>query len=87
MMQQGVNKAALLEFISTASFVLDDLRLYLDTHPKDQNALDMYSDYQRIRDGAVADYEKYCGPLNQYNIPEDNKWIWVKGPWPWQGEV
>lgn len=41
MMQQGVNKAALLEFISTASFVLDDLRLYLDTHPKDQNALDI----------------------------------------------
>ena len=39
----------LLMQIGHASFAVDDVKLYLDTHPRDQEALDFFYEYNKKR--------------------------------------
>lgn len=80
------DKMRLFEYISKISFVCDDLRLYLDTHPCDQEALCHYKKAQKSRTEALEDYTNKYGPINQYMVDADNYWSWVNDPWPWEGE-
>ncbi|MBH1941685.1 spore coat protein CotJB [Mobilitalea sibirica] len=71
--------------IMATSFVLDDLRLLLDTHPTDQAALEYWEKYERVRNEAVKEYTKCYGPINMYDVDVNNYWTWVNEPWPWEG--
>lgn len=71
--------------ITATSFVLDDLRIYLDTHPYDQEALDYWRKVERVRNEAVEEYTKCFGPINSYKVDVSNRWTWVDEPWPWEG--
>ena len=79
------NKADLMRKINELSFVLDEVRLFLDTHPDCKEALLYYNEYARLRDQAVAEYQSFYGPLRFYDPTDDCKWQWVTGPWPWEG--
>ena len=48
-----------------ASFAVDDIVLYLDTHPDDMNALNYYNYVVRLRKEAVDAYQQQFGPLLQ----------------------
>lgn len=75
----------LLEDLQAAYFVMHDLNLYLDTHPKDQDAIDQYNQYAKYKNELVTYIESRFGPLEMYaENPSQNKWIWSNGPWPWQ---
>ena len=50
------NKNELLKMIMEISFVMDELRLYLDTHPDCQNGLDYYEKQRKIRADYVKEY-------------------------------
>lgn len=78
-------KDKLYACIMATSFVMDDLRLFLDTHPTDQAALDYWERVQRVRHEAVMEYTKCFGPINMYHVDVDKKWDWVDEPWPWEG--
>ena len=53
----------LLQWINVVSFAIDDVKLFLDTHPCDQNALAYFQEYSRMRNEALKEYAKYYGPL------------------------
>ncbi len=58
------------------AFAAWELRLYLNTHPCDQQALQLFRKYARKADqpnyaGAFADD---CG----------DRWNWTEAPWPWE---
>ena len=72
------NKKELLHAIGEASFVLDDLRLYLDTHPDCPEALALFSEFQNRREALVHQYEKSYGALSSYGPNEADTWIWNK---------
>ena len=76
----------LLEQINQVSFAVDDVKLYLDTHPYDEEALEYFRKYSCLRNEAMEDYAKYYGPLTidtaVYSCAE--KWDWINEPWPWQ---
>jgi len=74
----------LLMFISEVSFAIDDVVLYLDTHPEDQQALEYYDTYKKLRHQSVMEYTKLYGPLSDENVISDNYWAWVQSPWPWE---
>lgn len=77
----------LLYAVQMYGFVLDEARLFLDTHPQDQTALEYYSKYGELYRDAVAKYESSCGPLTA-NSPVSTmggKWRWIDGGWPWNG--
>lgn len=80
------NCSALLRKVYEASFAVDDVSLYLDTHPDDQDALNYYQYVSELRKQAMDAYEAQCGPLMIDEVRSDNYWTWVNNPWPWEGE-
>ena len=79
------NRAVLLDKISKAGFVLNDLALYLDTHPTDMNALRHYEYYQRKHEEFIREYESRYSPLTRKMTT--SSWTWLDGPWPWEREL
>lgn len=79
-------KNPLMMRITELSFSMDDLRLFLDTHPECTEALEYFDELQEQRRRAVAEWEAQFGPLTSYgNVDADcGEWKWVCGPWPWQ---
>lgn len=76
----------LLKYIYTSSFALDDIELYLDTHPTDKAALEYYHKCNAIRQQAFKEYTTYFGPLTADSVNSTNKWTWIEDPWPWEME-
>ena len=74
----------LLTRIQELSFAMDELRLFLDTHPECTEALTQYNELQRQRMAAVAEYEARFGPISSYGNPNCDTWDWGLRPWPWQ---
>lgn len=76
---------ALLKRVYEVSFAMDDVVLYLDTHPEDREALNFYHYVSNLRRQAVEAYEAQCGPLMFDQVQDENYWSWVNDPWPWEG--
>lgn len=76
----------LLNRIRALAFATHEVALYLDTHPNHRNALAYYSRMKNELDAATGEYEMTYGPLSQLSpmTNEENGWLWVKQPWPWQ---
>lgn len=75
-----MSKDKLLRRVSSLGFAKYELRLFLDTHPNNNEALEMLKSYNKKYEAVKAEYEKEYGPLtlNGYNSDE-----WLKDPWPW----
>lgn len=78
-------KQQLLHYITEVSFALNDVILFLDTHPDDKEALAYYHKYHKQRMQALNEYESCYGPLLNYNVISENRWTWIDSPWPWEG--
>ena len=81
----GSSREKLFACIEATSFVMDDLRLFLDTHPTDRGALEYWDRVSQVRNEAVLEYTKCFGPIESYRVENDDRWTWVEGPWPWEG--
>ncbi|MGN0436623.1 MAG: spore coat protein CotJB [Wujia sp.] len=79
-------KSELFELINQISFMVDDIALYLNTHPDCKEAIEAYNHFKEIRHEAIKDYTENFGPISKYNVNADNYWCWVNQPWPWEGE-
>ena len=75
------SNTALAELMAL-DFAIDELGLYLTTHPKDQEVLDLYWSYIKLANEGREKYEKMYGPLLQTDITEGG-FIWLDDPWPW----
>lgn len=80
----------LMTKINQIGFYLDDLTLYLDTHDKDTQAIQLYhakvKEYAELRKQFAQKYY----PLSRLCIPyciNDNEstFCWQEGPMPWEG--
>ena len=69
--------------LQTMAFAIQELALYLDTHRKDKEALEMYRAYQKIYAEGRKKYEKEHGPLNHMSTDGDD-YRWLDDPWPWE---
>ena len=85
-------QADLLE-IQKVSFVLDDLRLYLDTHPEDADGLALLKDLLQKRRMLKEDFAQACYPLTPdcmgtvyLQNPDSSCFCWQEGPAPWEGD-
>jgi spore coat protein JB len=73
----------MLEEIKCCAFAIQELTLYLDTHPDDEKALCLHNKYCREYRELTDKYQKMYGPLT--NKFPCNKWRWIEEPWPWEG--
>ncbi len=85
-MNNRPRRSDLLTKINVASFAVNDVTLFLDTHPEDAEALAYFHEYSRMRNEAMMEYAKYYGPLTIDTTMESctDRWNWINEPWPWQ---
>ena len=74
---------ALLELMAL-DFAIDELGLYLTTHPEDQEALQLYWSYIKLAQEGREKYQKLYGPLLQTDLTPDQGFVWLNDPWPWE---
>ena len=81
-----ISKEQLLNRINELSFAVQEMILYLDTHPKDQDALAYFREKERARKEALTLYARMYGPLTIDTADDRSScsWDWVMQPWPWE---
>ncbi len=66
------------------SFAITELTLFLDTHPKDQEVLELLRSYIGLYLAGKERYEKKCGPLTHMEAVQNGEYGWLNSPWPWE---
>ena len=88
MNNNGVHTACgrMLKKLREYDFAIVETVLFLDTHPNNRKALAYYAKLKAERAALASEYEKNVGPITMYGNENVNKWDWIDGPWPWEGE-
>ena len=90
-------RAKLLKEIQEVGFTMDDLLLYLDTHPLDQDALKAFAQARERRYQLTREYSGRFEPLTLCQVcpdtnnktgtftkyPGQKHFTWSDGPLPW----
>lgn len=78
--------------IQQTGFVLDDLRLYMDTHPDDKQGMELLKKFVKAKKALMREFAIQFYPLTPdcmadiYEMnPEMEYYSWVDGPIPWEG--
>ena len=79
-----MNHAEDLRAVDEWSFLADDLKLYLDTHPAAAHALAAPSTALAERSPAVAAFEKEHGALTHDGLLFQQNYDWVDRPFPFE---
>lgn len=82
-----VDRCKLLKQIQMYEFAINDVVLFLDSHPTNKNALSYYEKHRDLHQEAVKRYEAMYGPLTVFGNQNCNYWTWVNNPWPWELEA
>lgn len=84
-------QAKLLQ-IQKVGFMLDDLRLYLDTHENDKEALNLLKEKMKLKKKLMSEFARQFYPLTAACIeeiyrenPESQCDCWMEGRIPWEG--
>lgn len=78
----GVPKTPLGE-LQALDFCVVELGLYLDTHPNDSEALELYRAFQLAYKEKREAYVRRYGPLSTQDIVDSDEYNWISDPWPW----
>ena len=87
-MKQNRSRCQLLGEINEVSFAVNDLHLYLDTHPCDERALMLCRKMVKERKELLEKYAQNFGPLtiDCTDMSESESWKWMEQPFPWERE-
>lgn len=69
--------------LQALEFVLQELALYLDTHPSDGEAFELFRQYAALEQEARSSFVAVGGPVSRGETAECKNWAWAKDPWPW----
>lgn len=72
----------LMRAIMEADFFAQDLKLYLDTHPDDSRAVEMFREAVRQSKACKAAFEDSFYPLVADSAGINGTWDWPNGVWP-----
>ena len=69
-------------------FASYDLQLFLDTHPDDAKAMELFCQINATIESLKSDFENMYGPLTAKGASGDLPFMWVSDdlPWPWMKE-
>lgn len=82
--KDAVGNSALAELMAL-DFAIDELGLYLTTHPEDTEVLNLYWSYIKLGREGREKYEAQYGPLMQTDLTPGS-FKWLDDPWPWELE-
>jgi hypothetical protein len=80
-----MERNSLLKQLMAIDFYIEELNLYLDTHPRDQRAIQLINTAVANARILREEYERLCGPLTTFNTLNNGpEWRWIESPWPWE---
>jgi spore coat protein JB len=82
-----MEKTNLLNQLQNYHFAAYDMLLYLDTHPNDKKAFQMFKDLVKKYQALKNEYEQNYGPLSAFASANSNQFDWIESPWPWEKEA
>ena len=74
----------LMRELQSVCFCMDELRLFLDTHPDCAEALTLFNEYAEKRKELVKHYNAEISPLGGYNSEDTDHWRWADNS-AWKG--
>ena len=81
-----LSRQELMQKITEYKFAINDMALFLDTHPCDEKALKYHNEYVCEFKKLKEQYENKYGPLSiEADVDSWDKWVFDK--WPWEKEV
>lgn len=88
MMNRDCSREQLLRQIDEVSFAVNDIHLFLDTHPCDEKAMEYYREMAEKRRELMKKYAKMYGPLTVDDaiFSDSATWQWMEQPFPWEQE-
>ena len=85
-MKNEMNKMELLKQISAAKFMMEDLGLFLNTHPTDKETIVEYNYYVKEWRALKETYEMNFSMLSDDSL-SSYPWQWINEPWPWENDA
>lgn len=86
-MSSDMDRLDLLQEIAALDFIIIELNLYLNTHPRDCEALSKFNETMaEVRDLKAA-YDRNFGMLTSQDSYSSCPWEWLAEPWPWEYEA
>lgn len=83
------NREEMMSRLAAVSFALNDLTLYLDTHPDCPKGIDLFYRLLEERLTLLSDFTSHFYPLTQTSMItgnyDQNQYGWTEGPMPWEG--
>ena len=82
-----LSQSQLLDYIHVVSFAVNDITLFLDSHPEHPEALAYFQEHSKLRNAALRECARRFGPLtiDTANEASSNSWEWIHQKWPWEG--
>ena len=80
------DRNGLIRTIQSYYFAINDLALYLDVHPQNRLAIELYNKYVDNLNLAMKQYSAAYGPLLLFNDKSNNNYFEWNKKWPWEGE-
>jgi spore coat protein JB len=78
----------MLHDVNKYYFALHEMRMYLDNFPEDQEAISLFTNFQRSYTKAKREYEKRFDALDiEAENLDTSPWNWTVGRWPWEGDM
>jgi len=82
-----MDRDQMLRQMTAEQFAAFDVQLYLDTHPNDIIAMEMFNNYHKNFAEFKKQYESMYGPINSDSAVKNDQWMWIDSPWPWEMEA
>ena len=70
--------------LQALSFAMQELTLYLDTHPEDTEAAELLASYVKLYRQGTERVQQQYGPMRHTDAVSNGKFRWLEGPWPWE---
>ena len=82
----SANCAEMMKQISELEFAITDINLYLDTHPDNKEALELFTKLSATLHSLKYDYGRNCAPICATDVKNSVPFEWVSTAhkWPWQ---
>lgn len=90
--KEAVEREEMMKKIQEVSFFVDDMRLFMDTHPENQNGLELLKNAVKDRKELLKKFAFQFYPLTMdcmadiyQENPASECYCWKEGPMPWEG--
>lgn len=86
-MSKDMERLELLKSISALEFMVIELNLYLNTHPRDREALNRFNQAVTEVKALKETYDRRYGIFTSQDSNSSYPWEWLSEPWPWEYEA